>query len=139
MKPYTFIGLTDKENILKTIGTQSWRSKLLDEIPFDVVNPAPGYLFTLGSGNISLATTSIYNFTYNAGIDVFRTDFDSNNPNEPLINIDHYLAGSLSPSQYIIYKTPPETYHWPTVYSPIVTDIPDEWQAFVKSMLLKRR
>lgn len=139
MKPYTFIGLVNQEDILKTIEPESWKTKLLDEIPFSVVNHSPGYLFTLGSGNVSLATTSIYNFTYNSSIDVFRSDFDSNNLNEPLINIDHYVAGSLSPNLYAIYRTPPESYHWPTAYSPIVTEIPDEWQAFVKSTLLRRR
>jgi hypothetical protein len=139
MTPYTFIGLADKEEILKTIGNKSWETTLYDVIPLSAVNPAPGYLFTLGSGNISLATTSIYNLTYNAGIDVFRTDFGSRNPNEPLINIDHYVAGAISPNQFAIYKTPPEPYHWPTIYSPIITEIPDQWQAFVKSVLKRDR
>ncbi len=139
MRLYDFIDLVGKEDILKTVGPEPWKPILLDYIPFKAVTPAPGYLFTLGSSNISLPTTSIYNLTYSSGIDVFRTDFDSRDPNEPLINIDRYVAGKTSINQYAVYKIPLPEYHWPKFNDPIVKEVPLDWQGFVKSMLQRRK
>lgn len=112
-KKLNFIGFADKSEVESTITYDPWRTVPFIYPPYKILTPMPSYMFTLGSGNLSLPTTA-YNHRYISGLDIFRTDFDSLNPNEPLINIDHYIAGSVSPNKFAIYKTPPEIYHWPT-------------------------
>ena len=138
MKPYEFIGLADKEELLKTTGQLSWEAVSLDYIPFKSITYAPGYLFTLGSGNLSLATTSIYGLRYVSGIRIFRHDFNSIDPAEPLINVDSYLAGSVSPTQFGIFKENRPLYHWPSLSDPIIQDVPKSWEGFVRMMLTRK-
>jgi len=139
MRLYNFIGLVEKEDVLKTVGTQSWQSVLLDYIPYKAVTYAPGYLFSLGSANLSLPTTSIYGLNYVSGITVFRHDFESKNINEPLINVDQYFAGSIGPDKFAVYKTPPPIHHWLKLNDSIINEIPQSWEGFVRSMLLQKK
>jgi len=82
-------------------------------------------MLTLGSGNASMASIA-YGFQYVSGIDVFRHDFTSKNPFEPVVNVDHYIAGSISPNQFAVYKTPPQDYHWLKPEDKILNYVPQE-------------
>lgn len=136
MNSSKFIGTIGMEDVRKTITVDPWKPFALDYPPYPVVKPSNGYMFTLGSGNISLATISPERIQYNSGIDVFRYEF---NPrlNEPFINVDHYIAGSLSESVFAVYKTPPQDYHWLRPTHEIIKYAPIEWQYCLKDVLTK--
>lgn len=133
-KDLDYIGLIERESIYKTVAVDPWQPMAFDLPPYDVVKPSPGYMLTLGSGNVSMATIA-YGFQYVSGIDVFRHDFNSPNATEPLINVDHYIAGSVDASRSAVFKTPPQEYHWLKPTDKVITYMPPEWQACLRSML----
>ncbi len=135
MNDCKFIGIVSKEDIIKTLGTVAWEPIPLVTIPFPVITPSPGYMLTMGSGNLSMPTLSIYGISQIAGIDILRHDFTSHNSDEPFVNIDHYIAGSVSPYRFAVYQTPPTDYHWPKLTDPIIGELPSEWRYTVKGLI----
>lgn len=134
----SFIGTISRGDIEKTVSQDPWKPLFFEEPPYSVVGSSPGYMLTMGSGNMSLATVA-YGFRYVSGIDVFRHDFNSRNPEEPLVNIDHYIARSISPSSFAVFKTPPQNYHWPKPTDQILNVVPSEWGCTLNDMLRRRR
>lgn len=125
-------------DVEKTVSVDPWKPMNFDLPPYSVVNPSFGYMFTLGSGNMSLATTA-YGFQYISGIDVFRHDFISGNPEEPLINVDHYIAGTVARDRIGVFKTPPQIYHWPKPNDAILNYVMPEWKYTINNMLYKSK
>lgn len=137
-KNLKFIEIIKRESVYQTVADEPWKTKLFTYPPYEGINPSREYMFTLGSAYISLATVA-YGFQYVSAIDVFRHAFNSSNPSEPLVNVDHYIAGSISPDQFAVFKTPPQSYHWLKPTDGIITEIPLDWQMTVRDMLSKDR
>lgn len=132
-----FIGLTDPEEVKMTVETTyPWQPKAFIYPPFGVIKPFPDYMTTVGSGNLSMGTIA-YGFQYVSAIDVFRHNFDSLNPDEPIINIDHYIAGSISPNHFAVFLTPPQSYHWPKPMEEPISYTHPRWQVTINNMLQK--
>ena len=138
-KSKLFVGIASKDEVEKTFAEIPWKPITYIYPPYSIITPPPTYMFTLGSGYASLATVTPFDIYYNSGIDVFRTDFDSKNTNEPLINIDHFVASKLNENQFAIYKDPTISYHWPTISSSIISEgVPPLWLPTVKMLLFKK-
>lgn len=135
-----FMGIVEKDFIEVTFSSNPWEPIFFIEPPYPLVKTPPTYLLTLGSGCLtSMATTSPFGVAYNSGIDVFRTDFNSKNPNEPLINIDHYVASPFNPNKYAIFKDPTIAYHWPKQGDKILDYCPANWQFALKELLKQKK
>lgn len=137
-KDLVFIDFIEKESIEKTVTVNPWQPMMFDYPPYPVIRPSPGYMLTTGSGNVSCGTIA-YDFQYISGIDVFRHDFASTNPYEPIINIDHYIAGAVDPNRFAVFRTPPQEYHWPKPTDKILTYPSPEWQHCIRGMLRRSR
>lgn len=121
MNSAKFIGIVGIEDINKTVAELPWQPLSFGSIiPYRVVNPTPNHFLTVGSGNISLATTSFYGYRYVSGIDVFRFDGPG------IIDVDHYFATPMKDNTFIIYKTPVVyiPYHHLKPTAPIINNLP---------------
>lgn len=136
-KDLLFVGIIERASIGKTIADQPWKPIIFDLPPYEVVKPSSSYMFTLGSAHASLATTA-YGFKYTSGIDVFRHDFNGS-PSEPLVNIDHYIAGAVDSKNFAVFRTPPQPYHWLKPSDEILTYVPPLWRQTLMSMLKNPR
>lgn len=133
-----FIGIIQRESVRKTETETPWKPIFFELPPYEVITLSSNYLLTLGSANISSPTVS-YGFQYVSGLDVFRHDFTSSNPYEPVVNIDHYIAGAIDPVRFAVFMTPPQSYHWPKTSDKILTYTPPPWRETLKDMLHKGR
>ena len=105
------INFAPVQDILATTAENPWEPLSFDYIPYTVIAPPEGYLFTCGSGvanYASFATTSAQGFTYVSAIDVFRNDWDRNG--NLLVDVDRYLAGLPVNGSVPVYQSPKDWY-----------------------------
>lgn len=126
-----FIGTIPELDVLMTIGREPWQPLNLPFIPYQVVTSPPGYLTTLGSGCVSLATTSVYGQEYVSGIDVFRQDWLQGTLT---IDLDHYVARPFQ-DVYAVYKEPPTIAHHLTLNDPRLENLSPAWRPFFNKAL----
>lgn len=132
MNKNKFIGTVSFEDISKTFDPNGpWNPLALDEIPYPVVNPAPRYLFTLGSGCYSAPTTSVHNIRYISGIDVFRQDIRGT---EIMIDVDHYVA-TPSRDTYGVFLEPPDKWHRLKLQDERLNYIKPQWSYYIRNVL----
>jgi hypothetical protein len=139
-KEAKFIGFVEESErlVIDELIDNNWQTDLFGIPPLSALSPSRNYLLTLGSGIYpSLATTSPQGVDYFAGLDIFRSDFESNNLLEPLINIDHYVISSTDQkyNRFAIFKIPNVSYHWPKLSDPIIQELPRSWRYTVEDLL----
>ena len=129
MNELKFIGTTGQEYVNQTFGTLSWQFKEFPFIPLPPVNYPNGWFLTTVSGCASVGTVS-YGLHYNAAMDLFRCD-----PSTGLVDVDHYIAGSLSNASWGIFKTPPTNYHHLKTTDPLFSNLSRPWQYTIRQIL----
>lgn len=110
--------------------SKNWDPVVLESSPFGVVTEPDGFMWSFGSANSSLATTSAEGFTYIADTNLFRVG-DSN-----VVKVDRYIGSSTSDSVHI-YKIDNGLigYHHLKIGDEIFGRLPDPYQSVIRDLL----
>ena len=128
MRQSNFIG-TVAQNVVYKINSFNWESVHLWENPIPIFTPPRTYLFSMGSANLSLPSTSSYGIEYTAGIDNFRW----NNWSRSGVDVDRILFHPYK-DHFMLFQVKPENHHLKLTDSSF-QDFHTSWQAVIKKSL----
>lgn len=118
-----FIGFSPPKDISNLKSSVPWMPITLALIPYSPVNQPAGYITTMGSANLSLATISPSGIQYVSGIHIFRRELNLSGA----IDVDWYFAGSPSIYGYPIYKETPQEHHLKSTDA-LINSLDQEWK-----------
>ena len=132
MEELKFIGTINEELARKVVTSSPWGFKEMVDIPYPVVGTPNGYLLTVGSACLSLAT-SAHGTAYYGAIDVIRWDFSKR-----AVDVDHYITPLVNNTAYGVFLTPPTDYHHLKATDQLVSNLSWSWQKMVTGILPER-